>query len=105
MAPFLFLCLLAIESIEDGLRLDEQVALAGLTGSGESSLARQVRQGQRILISMKKSDFDLEPQQYTGIVKYVGKIDSEFIDNRIYVGVKLDEPGQLLVSLPHKITQ
>ena len=81
------------------------MALAGLAGSGENSLARQVRQGQRILISMKKSDFDLEPQQYTGIVKYVGKIDSEFIDNRIYVGVKLDEPGQLLVSLPHKITQ
>ena len=96
--------MLATESIEDGLRLDEQVVLAGLAGSGESNLARQVRQGQRILISMKKSDFDLEPQQYTGIVKYVGKIDSEFIDNRIYVGVKLDEPGQFLVSLPHKIT-
>ena len=82
------------ESIEDGLRLDEQVALAGLAGSGERGLAGQIKQGQRILVSMKRSEFDLEPQTHTGIVKYVGKIDSEFIDNRIYVGVKLDEPGQ-----------
>jgi HAMP domain-containing protein len=80
------------ESVEDGYRLEETVALAGLAGSGERSLAAQIRQGQRILVSMKRSEFDLAPQKYTGIVKYVGKIDSEFIDNRVYVGVKLDEP-------------
>ena len=28
----------------------------------------------------------------TGIVKYVGRVDSEFVDTRVYVGVKLDEP-------------
>ena len=38
--------------------------------------------------------YDLEPQKLTGIIKYVGKIDSEYIDNRIYVGVKLDDPGK-----------
>ena len=37
--------------------------------------------------------YDLEPQKLTGVVKYVGKVDSEFLDNRIYVGVRLDEPG------------
>lgn len=37
--------------------------------------------------------YDLEPQKLTGIVKFIGKVDSEFIDNRIYVGLKLDEPG------------
>ena len=41
------------------------------------------------------SVYDLEPQKLTGIVKFVGKIDSEFIDNRIYVGLKLDEPSEL----------
>lgn len=39
------------------------------------------------------SAFDLEPRKLTGTIKYVGKVDSEYIDNRIYVGVKLDDPG------------
>lgn len=80
------------ESLEDGVRLDEQVVLAGLAGTQERALASQINTGQRVLVTMKRSEFDLEPQQYTGIVKYVGKIDSEYIDNRVYVGVKLDEP-------------
>ena len=63
----------------------------------EASLSCQIRMGQRVLVSMKKSEYDLEPQQLTGIVKYVGKIDSEYIDNRIYVGVKLDETGGCMV--------
>ena len=86
--------------------MEETVALAGLAGSGERGLAAQIRQGQRILVSTKRSEFDLEPQKYAGIVKYVGKIDSEFIDNRVYVGVKLDEPGnfQLTPSLVHTLT-
>ncbi|XP_064393563.1 cingulin-like [Halichondria panicea] len=57
----------------------------------EMIMARQLKTGQRVVIRMKKSEYDFEPQQLTGIVKYVGKIDSEYIDNRIYVGVKLDE--------------
>ena len=73
--------------------LADQMALAGLTRSQETSLLKHVRIGQRVLASMKTSEYDLEPQKYTGMVKYVGKIDSEFIDNRIYVGLKLDEPG------------
>ena len=85
--------------MEDGVRLGDQLALAGLTGAHEITLARQLSIGQRILVSMKRSEFDLEPQKYTGMVKYVGKIDSEFIDNRIYVGVKLDEPGRVHSSL------
>ena len=73
--------------------LADQMALAGLAGSQETSLLKHVRIGQRVLVSIKTSEYDLEAQKYTGIVKYVGKIDSEFIDNRIYVGLKLDEPG------------
>ena len=38
--------------------------------------------------------YDLEPQKLTGIIKFIGKVDSEFIDNRVYVGLKLDEPGE-----------
>ena len=65
----------------------------GETDVREIALARQLRIGQRVLVHVKKSEFDLEPQQLTGMIKFVGKIDSEFIDNRIYVGVKLDEAG------------
>ena len=39
--------------------------------------------------------YDLEPRKVTGTVKYVGKVDSEYVDNRIYVGVRLDDPGEL----------
>ena len=39
------------------------------------------------------SVYDLEPQKLTGVIKYIGKVDKEYVDNRIYVGVKLDEPG------------
>lgn len=41
--------------------------------------------------------FDVEPQKLTGIVKYVGRIDSEYMDNKIYVGVKLDDAGTIHV--------
>ena len=64
----------------------------------EMIMARQLKTGQRVVIRMKKSEYDFEPQQLTGIVKYVGKIDSEYIDNRIYVGVKLDEAGTVLCA-------
>ena len=86
--------------MEEGVPLVEQVALAGLAGNQERKLSRQLSTGQRVLVSMKRSEFDLEPQQYTGIVKYVGKIDREYIDNRVYVGVKLDEPGEFQFHYP-----
>ena len=44
--------------------------------------------------------YDLEPRKVTGTVKYVGKVDSEYVDNRIYVGVRLDDPDELLDSPP-----
>ena len=44
--------------------------------------------------------YDLEPRKVTGIVKYVGKVDREYVDNRVYVGVRLDDPGELQGHTP-----
>ena len=83
------------------------------TDETELNISQQIKLGIRVLLQTKKSGkdiifnsctttlhlallfavYDLEPQKLTGVVKYVGKIDSEFLDNRIYVGVRLDEPG------------
>lgn len=30
---------------------------------------------------------------FTGTVKYVGDLDSQYIDDKTFIGVKLDEPG------------
>ena len=65
----------------------------GETDVRELALAKQLRPGQRIVVRMKKSEYDLEATKLTGILKYVGKVDSEYVDHRIYVGVKLDEAG------------
>ena len=46
--------------------------------------------------SSSSAVYDLEPQKATGIVKYIGKVDSEYVDNRMYVGLKLDEPSMLI---------
>ena len=78
---------------ETGLTSKTAVGYQGETDVREIALARQLRIGQRVLVHIKKTEFDLEPQQLTGVVKFIGKIDSEYIDNRIYVGVKLDEAG------------
>ncbi len=67
----------------------------GETDVRELALAEQLRIGQRVLVRMKKSEFDLEPMKLTGILKYIGKIDSEYVDHRIYAGVKLDEAGEM----------
>ena len=75
-----------------------QTAVTGYrseTDPRELALYQQIRIGQRVIARVKKSEFDLEPQNLTGIVKYVGTIDSEYVDNRLYVGVKLDEAGKL----------
>ena len=48
--------------------------------------------------------YELEPHKVTGIVRYVGRVDSEFVDTRVYVGVKLDEPCKFLdVTWHHMI--
>lgn len=64
----------------------------------EIALSRQLQVGQRVMVRMKKSQFDLEPTELTGVVRYVGKIDSAYVDHRLYVGVKLDEAGMLNAS-------
>ena len=38
--------------------------------------------------------YDLKPRKLTGTVKYVCKVDREYVDNRVYVGVRLDDPGE-----------
>ena len=81
-----------------GAKLKDKVQ--GSPDAKQAALVQsQVRLGTRVLARMKRSEFDLEPQKLTGVVKYIGKIDSEFVDNQIYVGLKLDEPGQLSVPL------
>jgi len=82
-----------VQGPEAGLIPKGLSSMANEMDPRELAMVRQLRIGQRVVIQMKKSEFDLEPQQLTGIVRYVGKIDSEYIDNRIYVGVKLDEAG------------
>lgn len=92
-------------------RMDDTLVMGG-EGVGldakELAMSQQVSIGDRVIIQIKKSSkvkkifihilkfspsvYDLEPQKVTGIVRYVGRIDSEFVDNRVYVGVKLDEP-------------
>ena len=32
-----------------------------------------------------------------GVVRFVGQVDKEVEDFRIYVGVKMDEPGQIVL--------
>lgn len=85
--------------------LTTQTGLSGYRSeidSRELVLAQQIQIGQRVLVRMKKSEYDLEPQKLTGIVKYVGKVDSEFVDNRLYVGVKLDEGGMFVCTISCK---
>ena len=61
----------------------------------ELALSQQLHIGQRVVVRIKKSVFDLESTKLTGVLRYVGKIDSEYIDHRLYVGVQLDEAGWL----------
>ncbi len=70
----------------------------GETDVRELALSQQLHIGQRVVVRMKKTEFDLDPVKLTGVVRYVGKIDSEYVDHRYYVGVKLDEAGILLMS-------
>ena len=81
--------------LETGPTTNTRARYQSETDVTELALLRQLRIGQRVLVRVKKTEFDLEPQQLTGIIKFIGKIDSEYIDNRIYVGVKLDEAGTM----------
>ena len=77
----------------------------------DSVAAEQVKIGDRVVVHLKKNGneikvtinilltcaflvFDLEPREYSGVVRFVGKIDTEYVDNRIYAGIKLDQPGK-----------
>ena len=33
-------------------------------------------------------------ERFTGVVKYVGDLDSSYTHDQLFVGVKLDEPGE-----------
>jgi len=39
----------------------------------------------------------LKPINYTGIVKWVGKLNEEKYDARVHVGLRMDEPGMCIV--------
>ncbi|KAI6652846.1 hypothetical protein LOD99_4232 [Oopsacas minuta] len=48
--------------------------------------------GDRVLVDASKPGLSaLTPRAIAGYVKYIGKVDSTYIDNRYFVGVKLDE--------------
>ena len=48
--------------------------------------------GDRILVDVSRPGLsELTPRAIAGHVKYVGKVDSAYIDSRYFVGVKLDE--------------
>ena len=44
-------------------------------------------------IPIKLGDRVLVNNTNTGIVRYIGDLDSKFTDDQIHVGVKLDDPG------------
>jgi len=79
-------------------------AYQGETDVREVALSQQLHNGQRVVVRMKKSEFDLEPTRLTGVVRYVGKIDSEYVDHRYYVGIKLDEAGKWFDDNLHSFT-
>ena len=37
--------------------------------------------------------------RYPGTVRYIGDLDSAFVNSKIFVGVKLDDPGMLITTL------
>ena len=52
-----------------------------------------VRLGDRVLIQLPDSHGGYARREAAGTVKYLGHVDSEVIDTKLYVGVKLDEPS------------
>ena len=45
-------------------------------------------------MSIRLGDRVLVQGLFTGTVKYVGDLDSSYVNDQTYIGVKLDEPGE-----------
>ena len=45
-------------------------------------------------VNLRPGDRVLVQGTFSGTVKYVGDLDSEYTKSELYVGVKLDDPGQ-----------
>ncbi|RDD43065.1 hypothetical protein TrispH2_005364 [Trichoplax sp. H2] len=59
----------------------------------EPKLVHMVKIGDRVSARCIIKDDKVDREEIvSGIVKYVGKLDSAYVDNRIYVGLKLDRP-------------
>ena len=46
----------------------------------------QIQIGNRVVVKHKKSGM-------SGIVKYIGDLNSSYTNDQVYIGVKLDDPG------------
>ena len=46
---------------------------------------KHVRKGDRVLVQ----------GLFTGVVKYVGDLDSKYANDQTFIGVKLDDPGRV----------
>ncbi|XP_052233513.1 neurofilament light polypeptide-like isoform X3 [Dreissena polymorpha] len=85
--------------IEEDLSLESEDVLRSLTAMEKDEvLAEIVNVGDRVLIScpQKPPRYGkkrvLKPINYTGIVKFLGKLSPEKHDARVHVGVRMDEP-------------
>lgn len=47
----------------------------------------------RVRTNIKLGDRVIVYGKYTGIVKYIGDLDSYYGTNKIYAGIKIDDPG------------
>lgn len=54
-----------------------------------------LRKGETPNIPIKLGDRVLVQRCHPGIVRYVGDLDSKYTDDQIFVGVKLDDPGEV----------
>lgn len=65
-------------------------AISQLTDPKKSySCPSDVRLGARVLVRGR----------YAGSIRYVGDLDSNFVNSKIYIGVKLDDPGKCIKKL------
>ena len=53
-----------------------------------------MRIGERVLVNGKQ----------TGVVKYVGDLNSSYTNDQVYIGVKLDDPGIYAIIVLVNIT-
>ena len=57
----------------------------------------RARKGERDLC-VRNGDRVLVQGEFSGVVKYVGDLDSEYVDDQVYIGVKLDEPSNFFAT-------